>query len=470
MRVMAGWIALTPEVPAKLLLGRQVWDCAQHADHWGKRLPELRAPAQVSEPPSPEFVRFLDALEGREAWGETIERLTGVYRVLKPHLVAVYAAHLEQVNPVYEPPTRRILERCLADERRHVTDGEAVLDALAQAPGDRARALGLGAGAARQAGRLRRGDREPGVREGRPGEGTGPEQAARSHAERVVGRDSRARRGPRARGGGHAAGSRRVAAGAPVQGVRAGRPRPDRGPPHLQDQVRGADDPGGAGAMGRRGRRALAHPRSGGRPGRGRARRRAQACVPARGGLILFRTVLVANRGEIALRIIRACRKLGIRPVAVYSEADAGALHVRAADEALPIGPAPARESYLSIERVVGAARDAGADAVHPGYGFLSENWRFAEACRKAGLTFVGPPPDVLRAMGQKTEARRLVARAGVPVLARVRRPRRERRGGPGDRRCDRLSGHAEGRRRRRRHRHGARPRAGAARGGVRRR
>ncbi len=127
--------------------------------------------------------------------------------------------------------------------------------------------------------------------------------------------------------------------------------------------------------------------------------------------------MLVANRGEIALRIIRACRKLGIRPVAVYSEADARAPHVRAADQAFPIGPAPARESYLSIERVVGAARDAGADAVHPGYGFLSENWRFAEACLKVGLTFVGPPPDVLRMMGQKTEARRLVARAGVAVL-----------------------------------------------------
>jgi acetyl-CoA carboxylase biotin carboxylase subunit len=127
--------------------------------------------------------------------------------------------------------------------------------------------------------------------------------------------------------------------------------------------------------------------------------------------------VLIANRGEIALRITRACRELGIRPVAVYSEADAGAPHVRAADRALLIGPPPARESYLSIERVVGAAREARVDAVHPGYGFLSENWRFAEACRKAGLTFVGPPPEVLRAMGQKTEARRLVARAGVPVL-----------------------------------------------------
>jgi acetyl-CoA carboxylase biotin carboxylase subunit len=125
----------------------------------------------------------------------------------------------------------------------------------------------------------------------------------------------------------------------------------------------------------------------------------------------------VANRGEIALRIIRACRKLGIRPIAVYSEADAGALHTRAADQALPIGPAPARDSYLSIERIVGAAREAHADAVHPGYGFLSENWRFAEACEKAGLTFVGPPPEVLRTMGQKTEARRLAGRAGVSVL-----------------------------------------------------
>ena len=125
----------------------------------------------------------------------------------------------------------------------------------------------------------------------------------------------------------------------------------------------------------------------------------------------------MANRGEIALRIIRACRKLGIRAIAVYSEADAGALHVRAADHALPIGPAPARESYLSIERMIGAARQAGAAAVHPGYGFLSENWRFADACQKAGLTFVGPPPEVLRTMGEKTEARRIVARAGVPVL-----------------------------------------------------
>jgi 1,2-phenylacetyl-CoA epoxidase catalytic subunit len=131
MRTLAGWIALTPELPAKLVLGRQVWECAQHADLWGKRLPELRSPAQVSEPPSAAFVHFMDALENREAWGETLERLTGVYRVLKPHLVEVYGRHLERANPVYEPPTRRILERCLAEERRHIADGERVLAALA---------------------------------------------------------------------------------------------------------------------------------------------------------------------------------------------------------------------------------------------------------------------------------------------------------------------------------------------------
>jgi hypothetical protein len=140
MRVMAGWIALTPELPAKLLLGRHVWDCAQHADQWGKRLPELRAPAHVSEPSSPEFAGLLDAIESREAWGETIERLTGIYRVLKPHLVAAYAAHLERANVVYEPPTRRILERCLADDRRHVAEGEVVLGGLIRVPAERARA------------------------------------------------------------------------------------------------------------------------------------------------------------------------------------------------------------------------------------------------------------------------------------------------------------------------------------------
>jgi acetyl-CoA carboxylase biotin carboxylase subunit len=131
----------------------------------------------------------------------------------------------------------------------------------------------------------------------------------------------------------------------------------------------------------------------------------------------VFGAVLVANRGEIALRIIRACRALGIRSVAVYSDADAAAPHVRAADRAVRVGPAPAVQSYLAIDRLVEAARANGAEAVHPGYGFLSENWRFADACRQAGLAFVGPPPEVIRTMGEKTEARRRMAAAGVPVL-----------------------------------------------------
>ena len=131
----------------------------------------------------------------------------------------------------------------------------------------------------------------------------------------------------------------------------------------------------------------------------------------------MFRTVLVANRGEIARRIVRACRRLGLKTVAVYSEADRGALHAREADAAVEIGPAPARESYLSAERILAAARAAGADAVHPGYGFLSEDWRFAAACVEAGLTFVGPSVEAIRAMGDKTEARRLMAAAGVPIV-----------------------------------------------------
>lgn len=130
MRVLGGWIALTPELPVKLLFGRHVWDCAQHADLWGRRLPELRAPAQQSEPANDRFVRFMDLLDAREARGESLERVVGVYRVLKPHLLATYQAHLAAANPVYEPPTRRILERCIAEERRHVAGGAVVLERL----------------------------------------------------------------------------------------------------------------------------------------------------------------------------------------------------------------------------------------------------------------------------------------------------------------------------------------------------
>ena len=131
----------------------------------------------------------------------------------------------------------------------------------------------------------------------------------------------------------------------------------------------------------------------------------------------MFRTVLVANRGEIARRIMRGCRALGVRTVAVYSEADRDAPHVKDADRAVLIGPPPARDSYLAIERILGAARESGADAIHPGYGFLSENWRFAEACHQAGLIFIGPSADAIRAMGDKAEARRRMAAAGVPIV-----------------------------------------------------
>jgi hypothetical protein len=130
MRMLGGWIALTPELGAKVLFGRHVWDCARHADAWGRRLPELRAPAQQSEPANERVVAFMDLLDGREARHETVERVAGVYRVLKPHLVATYEAHLARANPIYEPPTRRILERCIGEERRHVAAGAVVLERL----------------------------------------------------------------------------------------------------------------------------------------------------------------------------------------------------------------------------------------------------------------------------------------------------------------------------------------------------
>jgi 3-methylcrotonyl-CoA carboxylase alpha subunit len=127
--------------------------------------------------------------------------------------------------------------------------------------------------------------------------------------------------------------------------------------------------------------------------------------------------LLIANRGEIACRIIRTCRRLGIHTIAVHSDADRNALHVRLADESHAIGPAPARESYLNADALISAARAARADALHPGYGFLSENAVFAEACAAAGIAFVGPPPAAIRAMGLKHEAKALVSAAGVPVV-----------------------------------------------------
>jgi 3-methylcrotonyl-CoA carboxylase alpha subunit len=131
----------------------------------------------------------------------------------------------------------------------------------------------------------------------------------------------------------------------------------------------------------------------------------------------MFTSVLIANRGEIACRVIKTAKRLGLRTIAVYSEADAGALHVTMADEAHLIGPAPAAQSYLDMAKVLAVAKSAGAECIHPGYGFLSENAEFAEACAAAGVTFVGPPPDAIRAMGLKDAAKALMDEAGVPVV-----------------------------------------------------
>jgi acetyl-CoA carboxylase biotin carboxylase subunit len=131
----------------------------------------------------------------------------------------------------------------------------------------------------------------------------------------------------------------------------------------------------------------------------------------------MFKKVLVANRGEIALRVIRCLREMGLQSVAVHSTADTDALHVKFADEAVCIGPPPSRQSYLNVPMIISAAEVTGADAVHPGYGFLSENADFAEVCRKCKLTWIGPPPDAMRLMGDKIRAREAMAKAGVPML-----------------------------------------------------
>lgn len=141
----------------------------------------------------------------------------------------------------------------------------------------------------------------------------------------------------------------------------------------------------------------------------------------------MFRKILVANRGEIAVRVIRTCREMGIRTVAVYSDADRGALHVRMADEAVRLGPAPSRESYLRADKILEAAKATGAEAIHPGYGFLSERADAVRTFTDAGLVFIGPPREAMEAMGEKTQARRRMIEAGVPVVPGMAEPEADR-------------------------------------------
>src|SRR5215204_3343751 len=131
----------------------------------------------------------------------------------------------------------------------------------------------------------------------------------------------------------------------------------------------------------------------------------------------MFKRILIANRGEIALRIIRACRELDIQTVAVYSEADRESLHVRFADDDVCIGPPAGRDSYLKMPALIAAAEITGADAIHPGYGFLAENAEFAETCLASGITFIGPTPEQIRVMGDKASARRAMQEVGVPIV-----------------------------------------------------
>src|SRR5437660_7393567 len=166
----------------------------------------------------------------------------------------------------------------------------------------------------------------------------------------------------------------------------------------------------------RRTRRA-ASPRSAHRPMARKASRHSSRSANPRGSASVFRKILIANRGEIACRVMRTAKRMGIATVAVYSDADRNALHVQLAGEAQRLGPPPAAESYLNLDAVLAAAKATGAEAIHPGYGFLAENEDFAAACQRAGIVFIGPTPEAIAAMGDKAAAKRLMEKAGVPLV-----------------------------------------------------
>ncbi len=183
-----------------------------------------------------------------------------------------------------------------------------------------------------------------------------------------------------------------------------------------------------------------------------------------RAEVAMFKKILIANRGEIALRVIRACRELGIKTVAVYSEADEHALHVRFADEDVCIGPPRSADSYLNVPAIISAAEITGADAIHPGYGFLSESAYFAEVCEACHIRFIGPDPNVIRLMGDKARARRAMKKAGVPILPGSDGPVESEEQALKVAQGDRLPGDHQGGRRRRRPRHAHRAVAGGSR------